>query len=161
MSEPFNPYHQWLSIPPSGRPIDYYWLLGLAQFEDDPRVIEAAAEQRVTHLKTYAAGSRGLLARRLQGQVAVAANCLLQPDKKTAYDMRLSAMIRARHRAIVPPPVITASKPDRATPIGIASKAGETCIPSKRKTFAARLFWAIFGGAGICVALIATVPLLM
>ena len=32
MSEPFNPYHEWLGIPPSEMPVDYYQLLGLARF---------------------------------------------------------------------------------------------------------------------------------
>jgi len=31
MVEPFDPYYEWLGIPPRDRPADYYRLLGLRE----------------------------------------------------------------------------------------------------------------------------------
>ncbi len=41
----FDPYHVWLGIPPTNRPLNNYTLLGIAEFEDDPRVIANAADR--------------------------------------------------------------------------------------------------------------------
>ena len=40
----FDPYHQWLSIPPKDQPPDHYRLLGLARFEGD-----AGPQDKVLH----------------------------------------------------------------------------------------------------------------
>ena len=56
MAEKFNPYYKWLGIPPDQLPPNHYRLLGIAPLEDDPDVIEAAADQRISHLRTHQAG---------------------------------------------------------------------------------------------------------
>ncbi len=43
MSAAFDPYHQWLGIPPHEQPPHFYRLLGLQRFESDPIVIGNAA----------------------------------------------------------------------------------------------------------------------
>ena len=40
MSNPFDPYHQWLGIPPKKQPPNHYTLLGLDAFESNPDVID-------------------------------------------------------------------------------------------------------------------------
>ena len=52
MAEQFNPYHKWLGIPLEEQPPNYYRLLAIRPFEDDPDVIEAAADQRMSHVRT-------------------------------------------------------------------------------------------------------------
>jgi hypothetical protein len=50
MSIAFDPYHKWLGIPVNEQPANHYRLLGIAKFEDDPDVIDAAADQRMAHV---------------------------------------------------------------------------------------------------------------
>ncbi len=85
----FDPYHQWLGIPPSEQPPDHYRLLGIRQLEDDPSVIENAADRQMAHLKTFQAGPSSNDSQRLLNQVAAARVCLLNAAKKDAYDQQL------------------------------------------------------------------------
>ena len=52
----FDPYHIWLGIPETERPISKYRLLGLTDFELDRSVIGTAAERQTTYLRTLQAG---------------------------------------------------------------------------------------------------------
>ena len=65
MAPSFNPYHKWLGIPLEEQPPHHYRLLGVELFEDDPEVIEAAADQRMAHLRTYQTGKRAALSQKL------------------------------------------------------------------------------------------------
>ena len=47
----FDPYYKWLGIPPDEQPPNYYRLLAVGTFEENPDVIEAAASQRIRHLR--------------------------------------------------------------------------------------------------------------
>ena len=82
MGEAFDPYHKWLGIPPEDQPADHYRLLGLKALESDPDAIEAAADQRMAHLRTYQAGKQSDLSQKLLNEVAAAKVCLLKPAKK-------------------------------------------------------------------------------
>ncbi len=88
--ERFDPYHLWLGIPPHKQPPDHYALLGLEPFETNPAVIENAADQRMAHLRSRQTGPHGVLSQRLLNEVAAARLCLLQPDRKAAYDEQVS-----------------------------------------------------------------------
>ncbi|MGA2619584.1 MAG: LamG-like jellyroll fold domain-containing protein [Thermoguttaceae bacterium] len=91
MSQGFDPYHKWLGIPPEEQPPDHYRLLAVPRFEDDPDVIEAAADQRMAHLRTYQSGQNSALSQKLLNEVAGAKLCLLNPEKKSRYDEGLRA----------------------------------------------------------------------
>jgi len=91
MPEPFDPYYQWLGIPPGPRPPDAYRLLGLARFESNPAVIRSGAQRQMAHLRTYALGEHSALSQRLLNEVAAAQSRLLDPRKKAAYDQALAA----------------------------------------------------------------------
>ena len=102
MSDPFDPYYQWLGIPPEEQPPDHYRLLGVKGFEDDREVIRTAADRQTVHLQTFQIGERSQLARKLINEVAAARLCLLTPAKKLAYDRRLrerQAASPREHRA--------------------------------------------------------------
>ena len=60
MSE-FDPYHIWLGIPETERPISKYRLLAIADFELDRDVISAAAERQTVFLRTLQAGEHEVL----------------------------------------------------------------------------------------------------
>lgn len=103
--EEFNPYYKWLGIPPSEQPPNHYRLLGLELLENDPEVIESAADQRMAHLRTFQGGKNAQLSQQLLNEVSQARVCLLKPDTKAAYDETLS------------PPKATDSQPVDAPPV--------------------------------------------
>jgi len=86
MQNTFDPYHKWLGIPPEEQPPTLYRLLGVAPFEGDPDVIHAAADGRMGFLKTFQTGANSAVAERLLNEVSRARICLVNPEKKTAYD---------------------------------------------------------------------------
>jgi hypothetical protein len=86
---PFDPYHKWLGIPETERPISKYRLLGIADFEADRDVISAAAEQRTIYLRTMQAGEHAVLVAELLNEVSQARVTLLNADQKAVYDEEL------------------------------------------------------------------------
>ena len=95
----FDPYHKWLGIPPEDQPPSHYRLLGLRAFEADPDVIQAAADQRMAHLRNYQTGQHADLSQRLLNEVAAARVCLLNPVKRAAYDSQLRERMEASQPA--------------------------------------------------------------
>lgn len=87
----FDPYRKWLGIKPEEQPPNHYRLLGISAFEDDPDVIDAAVEQRVTFLQSCASGPNLKHSQKLLNEVAEARNDLLDAEKKEAYDAELKA----------------------------------------------------------------------
>jgi formylglycine-generating enzyme required for sulfatase activity len=85
----FNPYHQWLGISETARPVSKYRLLGIDEFESDRDVISAAAEQRTIYLRTLQAGEHEVLVAQLLNEVSQARVTLLNADQKDEYDEEL------------------------------------------------------------------------
>jgi hypothetical protein len=52
----FDPYHKWLGIPKTERPISKYRLLAIADCESDRDDISSAAEWQTVFLRTLQAG---------------------------------------------------------------------------------------------------------
>ena len=73
----FDAYYEWLGIPSSERPISKYRLLGLANHEENPRVINAAAERQTVYLRTMQAGEYANLVAKLLNEVSEARVTLL------------------------------------------------------------------------------------
>lgn len=82
----FDPYYQWLGIPPHEQPPNYYRLLGIALFEPDSQVIASAADRQTAFLRGKDTGSQRRFAQRLLNEVATARFCLLTPVQRRAYD---------------------------------------------------------------------------
>lgn len=92
MAEPgktFNPYSEWLKIPPSDQPPDHYVLLGLGRFEDDPQRIDEAAKKRMAYLHQLAGGPNRQAVQQLLGEIASARRTLCNVEAKQAYDQQL------------------------------------------------------------------------
>jgi len=70
MSDSFDPYYTWLGIPPEDQPPSHYRLLGIKPLEENPDVIENAADQRMAHLRTFQAGRHSDLSQKLLNEVA-------------------------------------------------------------------------------------------
>ncbi len=91
MPEKFDPYHEWLGIPPEEQPPNYYQLLGIRLFEDDADVIDGAADRRMSHLHAFQHGPHAEECHRLLTELSAARICLLNPEKRAAYDQTLAA----------------------------------------------------------------------
>lgn len=98
MNTEFDPYHRWLGIPPKHQPADYYRLLGLERFEDDPEVIVDAAERQIAHVRRYQLGQHVDLSQRILNELAAAKACLLTAAKKAEYDRKLREQAAAQEQ---------------------------------------------------------------
>jgi hypothetical protein len=100
-ADPFDPYHVWLGIPPERQPPHHYDILGIQLFEEVVDVIQSAVDQRMTYLRTFQTGKHNHFAEKLLNEVATAKVCLLNPEKKAAYDEALRARLAADSYAAV------------------------------------------------------------
>jgi hypothetical protein len=89
MFQTFDPYYQWLGIPPHLQPPHHYRLLGLELFESNPDVISVAADRQMAHVRMYQLGTYSDLSQKLLNEIASAKVCLLVPERKAAYDAEL------------------------------------------------------------------------
>jgi len=101
----FDPYYKWLGIPKWEQPPNHYRLLGINLFENDPDVIETAADRQMAHIRNYQAGKHSELSQRLLNELSAARLCLLNAEKKKAYDEKLRTDLAVRRGdAIIPGP---------------------------------------------------------
>jgi hypothetical protein len=91
MTKDFDPYHKWLGIPPQEQPPNHYRLLALGLFESDPEVIDAAANRQMAYLQQRATGEHAAISQKLLNELSAARLCLLNREKKAAYDAELKA----------------------------------------------------------------------
>ncbi|MCE9528535.1 MAG: hypothetical protein K8R36_21025, partial [Planctomycetales bacterium] len=124
----FDPYQTWLGIPRQEQPPHHYRLLGITPLEEDPAVIEAAAERQTKLLQREASGPHMALAYQLCGEVAAARHCLATPAAKSAYDKRLASSLRDAPPAPVPSP------PVHSPPIQSPPVAPPPAAPSAHRT---------------------------
>ena len=94
----FDPYYEWLSIPPDEQPADYYRLIGVRRFETNRDVISNAAERQMLLLKSLQGGPYSHLTQKLMNEVARGRIGLLDERKKSQYDMELKRQIAERAR---------------------------------------------------------------
>lgn len=85
----FNPYCEWLAIPPCLLPPSHYRLLGLKDFETDPDKIQRASLNQIARLRMHQAGVHSDLTQKLMNEVALARITLSDPAKKEDYDRQL------------------------------------------------------------------------
>ena len=146
MAEVFDPYHKWLGIPPAEQPADHYRLLGVADGESDPDVIDAAADQRMLFLQSMATGQYVDESQRLLNEVSAARRCLLDPEQRAAYDS-------ARKSVLAPPlpPTPGVSRPAVDAPVILqdASPAATRSVSRRRSNM-----WVWLGtGCGLIAVL--------
>ncbi len=115
MMIPAELYHQYLGIPADELPASYYRLLGLRAFEDNPKVIEAAADRQMIFLKNHQLGPHAKYVEELLNQVAAARNTLLRPERRAAYDNKLREVLAAQNKPAVGP-----VRPSRASSVSAA-----------------------------------------
>ena len=106
----FNPYRKWLGIPESNRSPNFYDLLGLPLFENDPEVIHNAADAKMAYVRTFATGPHGAWSQRILNELSQARITLCDLKKKTAYDAALQ-----RHYASMPKARLVNESPPSST----------------------------------------------
>lgn len=89
MADQFDPYYVWLGIPPKDQPPNHYRLLGLELYEENLDVIDAATNRQTSYLHEMSAGPNRKHSQELLNQIASARSCLLDPDRKGKYDVKL------------------------------------------------------------------------
>ncbi len=108
MSQVYDPYLQWLGIPPQEQPPHLYRLLGLPLYESDMEAIAKAADQRIAFVKAFQTGPYAEAAYRILNELMQARVCLLSLVSKWDYDRRLQEHFAALSAtAQAAPPVQT------------------------------------------------------
>ncbi|QDU96943.1 hypothetical protein [Lignipirellula cremea] len=132
MESQFDPYYQWLGIPPHEQPADHYRLLGVARFEANLDVIENAADQRMAHVRNYQAGKYAVDSQRVLNHISTARVSLLDPQKKSAYDAQLHQQQLAAAPVAMPVSAGGASPAMVAPPVaGKQPRAGISVNPAR------------------------------
>jgi len=102
MSDSFDPYYQWLSIPPDEQPPSLYKLIGVAEFEENREAISNAVDVRMAYVRTFQLGKRSAESQQLLNEIAAAGARLLSSPSKRAYDAELRADRAAAAAAKLP-----------------------------------------------------------
>ncbi len=146
----FDPYHKWLGIRPNERPASHYRLLGVAEFEDDPDVIDAAADRQMSYVQQCASGENLDASQKILNELSTARVELLNPQTKAAYDAKLQA---AKEEASAPK-IVTEPRDSRRRKGGSrGSKSARTTTKRKKSTPPV----ALIGGIGVAVVGLAVV----
>ncbi|MGH7139572.1 MAG: protein kinase domain-containing protein, partial [Pirellulales bacterium] len=101
----------------------HYRLLGIALFESDPDVIDGAADRQMAHVQTHKLGPHSSLSQKLLNELAQAKLCLLNPQKKAAYD----ALLRTRLATAMHPPA-AAPRPILGPPVVARAGAANVTV---------------------------------
>lgn len=97
-------YSRWLEIPDHLRPPTHYELLGISPSETDRTSIAVAAERQLLKLRPHSSGPDREICERIENELILARNTLLDPLLREAYDIVLKST------------PIPWWKPDAATP---------------------------------------------
>ena len=95
----FDPYHKWLGIVANGQPLSHYRLLRIEPFESDTEVIEYAYEKDLVDLKLQEHGKHAEFVAPLTRELFLARECLIDADKRAAYDDELRKQLHAEAEA--------------------------------------------------------------
>jgi hypothetical protein len=82
-------YKDWLGVQETNRPLNYYQLLKLKPFEDNPAVIRDNYRKLNTLIRKYASGDYIVESQNLLNELAKAMLCLTDSSRKLEYDTSL------------------------------------------------------------------------
>ena len=132
----FDPYYEWLGIPPKDQPPHHYRLLGVELYEDHLTAIDAAANRIMAYLQELSNGDNGALAQQLLNEVSAARVCLLNKKRKAAYDQTLKTKLSNKRQKKKKKTAVTKTPPPlpTATPVAADEEApfpaiGKTGVP--------------------------------
>jgi serine/threonine protein kinase len=157
VSGDFDPYREWLDIPPADQPPNYYRLLGLSLYESDCAQIARAAEERCARIKTHLESEHKPDAERLLKQIDAVRAHLSNPQKKTVYDTALrqkqAAMVSAQNlfdgvEKVEKSPAPVAGSPSAAV-AGSAAAVKSPPVAQKIKVLGEYLILGRIGAGGM------------
>lgn len=96
--EQIDVYRDWLEITETARPLNYYQLLKLPQFEDDRNKIRKQYRQLNAHVRRYASGDYIEESQELLNELAKAMLCLTDASRKEEYDTSLGRTTKSTKR---------------------------------------------------------------
>jgi len=94
----FDAYHKWLGIPPEQQPPHYYQLLGISVNEEDPEVIETAAQRQRAIVEENLHGSHRKAANQLIFEIDEAELTLSSPELREEYNRQVKLTLRKQKR---------------------------------------------------------------
>ena len=125
MNKPFNPYAEWLDLPPDLRSPNHYQLLQIAPDEDDTQAINAAADRATVKVRGQRPGKQGAEWAKLLDELSQAKKCLTDPAHRAAYDRALGQEPGAAGAETESEPVVaTVNQSADLYPPGMAPLAG-------------------------------------
>ncbi|HVC99070.1 MAG TPA: hypothetical protein VND64_35725 [Pirellulales bacterium] len=89
MAKEIDVYKEWLGITEPARPLNYYQLLRLEMFDDDPAGARNSYRKLNAHVRKYASGEYGPRSQELLNELAKAMLCLTDATRKAEYDVSL------------------------------------------------------------------------
>jgi curved DNA-binding protein CbpA len=125
MTDRFDPYAEWLSIPEDRRPPNYYDLLGLEVFEEEADKIREQGRTRFALVHQKRLGKKRDAALRLLQELSRAIDCLSDPKRKEEYD----AALRAHLLSDAAPLVLTNDTPTK-TVESATYRFGDSQLPA-------------------------------
>jgi formylglycine-generating enzyme required for sulfatase activity len=114
----FDPYYQWLGIPPREQPPNHYRLLGIELFESNRDVIASVAERQIRHVRTFQSGPHSRQSQQLLNELASARLTLTDAGKKAAYDAQVRGQQMANQTS-ASGQMSTVSTPPADWPVGM------------------------------------------
>lgn len=126
----FDPYHVWLGIPPKEQPPNHYRLLGLELYEDNPDVIDAAANRQSTYLQTMAAGPERKACQKILNEIANARLCLLTEERRQKYNNQLQETCTSSSENTIP--IIITDEDQKSSISANSSHSGTSTKTSTR-----------------------------
>lgn len=103
-------YKDWLQIEATNRPLTYYQLLKLTDFEDDSIKIRKQYRAINTHVRKYASGDFLDESQALLNEIAKAMLCLTDAVRKADYDMSLGRKTESTRKRATIGQILVASK---------------------------------------------------
>ena len=98
--QPLDVYRDWLRIEDAERPLNYYQLLRLKRFVDDPGKIRNHYRKLNAHVRKFAVGDYAAESQQLLNELARAMLCLTDAKRKVEYDESLGRVQAVEGRAL-------------------------------------------------------------
>jgi hypothetical protein len=94
VTEPFDPYRDWLRIDAARPAINHYRLFGLRVFESDAKTIANAASETIARIEALNPGPQAAAREQLLAELAAAQRSLIDPASRAKYDAGLRSRLK-------------------------------------------------------------------
>jgi len=143
-------YRDWLKIEEAKRPLNYYQLLKLKKFEDDPVRIRHHYKQLNAHVRKYQAGDFAKQSQELLNELARAMLCLTDATRKDDYDGTLGRVQatktgpRSMEELVVARKVVDAAGLEKAKSFADAVNVGLEDALVQQKLAKPEIVWQVY-----------------